>query len=332
MGALRELGQTLDQIPDVSHQDAFLISDLLTSRITVLTAEPKAGKTFLAVAMATALINGDEEFLHLPVLRRLDQVVFGVTDDGAEEELKARFKGQVPDESVTVFPVAAPHDVDKDAYWRGIIEDLSSKPPGLFVLDNVLGFLRQGEDIASGVTAQRVIAQVKQVSALGIPSLLITHTAKASAEGFSTASSPMGGRAFSSGARGVIAIRKAKEGLRLATSMNRATTELSIPVRLSVLDGTEVPVWSSRADASPPRESAAVRNRLRAQKIVDGAPPDCATQRSVALWLAHREGQVATGTIIKEVIRPFIEYIGGTWSWKTEALATPPDGWVGGEP
>ncbi|MFD4169131.1 AAA family ATPase [Streptomyces albidoflavus] len=242
MGALKDKGRQLHQIEHVPYEDAFLIGDLLSTRITTLSGEPKAGKTLLATGMGIALINGEKEFIGQPVLRKLDHIVFGLTDDGAPEELRERMHGAVPDGSVTIFPV---EDSGDSTYWPGIRDDLVDMKPGLFVLDNILGALAPGEDISSPVTAQRIMRSLKPISEAGIPTLLVTHTPKGTAEGMTVASSPIGGRAIAAGSRAVITLRNSgKQGRRIKTAINRATEDLDVPVtvRRAVADG-EIPVW-----------------------------------------------------------------------------------------
>ncbi|MFI6008824.1 AAA family ATPase [Streptomyces sp. NPDC051243] len=250
MGAIKDKGRKLHQIDRVSYEESFLIGDLLTSRITVLAGEPKAGKTLLSAGMTSALVNGEPEFLGLPVHRTVQHVVFGLTDDGAEEELKERLLDTVPNDAVTIFPV---EHTGEPGYWDGVLEDLLSIDADLFVLDNALGSLASGEDISKGVTAQRIIDDLKPISRAGIPVLVITHTAKAG-EGTTTASAPIGGRAMASGARGVIALRKsARHGLRIQTAINRAKEDLDLRVSVRRANaGSEVPVWERESTGLKP--------------------------------------------------------------------------------
>ncbi|MFE6667023.1 AAA family ATPase [Streptomyces sp. NPDC057697] len=242
LGAIKDKGRQLHQIKRVPYEDAFLIGDLLTTRTTVLSGEPKAGKTLLSAGMGIALLNGEPTFLGLPVLRKLDTIVFGVTDDGAPEELRERLHGAVPDHAVTIFPV---EDHGHAGYWEGIAADLADMRPGLFVLDNIIGALAPGEDIASSVTAQRIMRSLRPISEAGIPTLLVTHTPKGTGEGMSVASSPIGGRAIGAGARGLIALRNSgKHGRRLQTASNRAREELDLSVTVRRADeSSEVPIW-----------------------------------------------------------------------------------------
>ncbi|MGW1817105.1 AAA family ATPase [Streptomyces sp. NPDC002125] len=285
MGAIKNRGRLLHQIERVPYEDAFLIGDLLTTRITVLSGEPKAGKTLLSAGMGIALLNGEPTFLGQPVHQKLDHIVYGLTDDGAPEELKERLHGAVPDDSITVFPV---EDPGHSGYWPGIVDDLIDMKPGLFVLDNIIGALAPGEDISSPVTAQRIMRSLKPISEAGIPTLLVTHTPKGAAEGVTVASSPIGGRAIAAGARAVVALRNSgKHGRRIHTAINRATEDLDLHVSVRpASESSEVPIWE-RVDTKPQREpsihTAAPWQALLAQQIVREQPEETSIAR-----LAHR--------------------------------------------
>lgn len=245
MAALRDSGIKLNQVQRVPYENAFLIGDLLTDRITLLAGEPKAGKTLLAVGMVIALLNGEDEFLGLPVHRQLKHVVFGLSDDGAMEELRERFVGAVDESRITVFPVT---NTGAANYWTDLRDELREQDADLFVLDNILGSLGDGDDITSSVTATTIIRNLRPISAAGIPVLAVTHTPKGAVEGSSVASSPIGGRAIGGGARGIVALRNSKSGGHIIqTAINRAKQNLNLKVNVQRLGpGADVPVWSIR--------------------------------------------------------------------------------------
>lgn len=313
MGAIKNKGRKLNQIDRVPYEDAFLIGDLLTTRITLLSGEPKAGKTLLAAGMGTALINGEQEFLGQPVLQKVDHIVFGLTDDGAPEELKERIHGAVPDDSVTIFPV---EDSGDSTYWPGIRDDLIDIKPGLFVLDNILGALAPGEDISSPVTAQRIMRSLKPISEAVIPTLLVTHTPKGSAEGMTVASSPIGGRAIAAGARAVIALRNSgKHGRRIQTAINRASEDLDLKVTVRPASkSSEVPIWErtyTKPQCEPSIRAATPWQQLLAEQILKEQP-----EETSMAGLAHRYADaVGKGdSTIRAELRKLLVHTGEEWA------------------
>ncbi|MFD8676539.1 hypothetical protein ACFV1A_26095 [Streptomyces seoulensis] len=319
MGAIKNKGRKLHQIERVPYEDAFLIDDLLTTRTTVLSGEPKAGKTLLAAGMGTALINGEKEFLGQPVLQKIDHIVFGLTDDGAPEELKERMHDAVPDDAVTIFPVEDPGD---PGYWPGICSDLMDIRPGLFVLDNVIGSLAPGEDISSPVTAQRIMRSLRPISDAGIPILLVTHTPKGTGEGMSVASSPIGGRAIGAGARGLIALRNSgKRGRRIQTAINRATEDLDIHVTVRRAgEASEVPVWERtepglrvlRLPKAKPWNEALITQIVEEQ-------PEETSHAGLAKRYAPTVGKKYE--TVRQKLRGLVEHVDGRWVRTTPSTA-----------
>lgn len=289
MGALKDTGIRLSEVERVPYESAFLIGDLLTNRITLLSGEPKAGKTLLAVAMVTALMDGSTEFLGLPIHRQLKRVVFGLTDDGASEELRERFIDAVDETCITVFSVA---DTSNPEYWTELAEDLKAHGADLFVLDNILGSLAVGDDIAASTTATTVIRNLRPISEAGIPVLAVTHTPKGTGEGVTVASSPIGGRAIGGGARGIVALRNSKKGGRIIeTAMNRAqrNLDLKVDVRRRSED-SDVPVWTVRECSTRARRTPVVD---KAQAMVDrivAEQPSATSLRAVAAAYASDFG------------------------------------------
>jgi hypothetical protein len=313
MGALKEKGFSLDQVKRVPYKDAFLIGELLTSRITILAGEPKTGKTLLAVGMVTALLKGDSEFLGLPIHRRVERVVFGLTDDGAKEELHERFAGQGINESRIRGFLA--EDADTDAYWTELTQDLVDHGTDLFVFDNILGGLGRGEDISSSVTAASIIRNLRQVASAGIPVLAVTHTAKGTSEGLSVASSPIGGRAIAGGARGIIALRFSKSGGRvIETAINRARENLNLPVSVArVSEDSEAPVWTVRQQGktqAPKQPSAADRAAEMAAHILDVQPEETSVN-AVSLRYAEQFGWAPETA--RRPLKKLIKHDGSLW-------------------
>ncbi|WP_282694020.1 AAA family ATPase [Streptomyces sp. CC208A] len=319
MGAIKDMGRQLHQIERVPYEDAFLIGDLLTTRTTILSGEPKAGKTLLSAGMGAALLNGEPTFLGQPVHRKLDHVVFGLTDDGAPEEMKERLHGAVPDDAVTIFPVEDPGD---SGYWAGIAVDLAEMRPGLFVLDNLIGALAPGEDIASSVTAQRIMRSLRPISEAGIPTLVVTHTPKGTGEGMSVSSSPIGGRAIAAGARGLIVLRNSgKYGRRIQTASNRAREDLDIAVTVRRAGKhSEVPVWERAEPAlklvSLPKAKAWDEDLIA--RIVKEQPEET-TYKALAVRYAPEVGR--KWETVRPKLSDALAHVDGRWVRKSAETA-----------
>lgn len=318
MSALRDSGITLlREAKRVPYEDAFLIGDLLTSRITVLSGEPKAGKTLLAVGMVTALLNGDPEFLGLRVHRNMQHVTFGLTDDGATEELYERFLGAVDPDSITSFVM---DDTGSADYWTNLAKDLKESGTELFVLDNILGSLAVGDDIAASTTAATVVRNLRPIAQAGIPVLAITHTPKGATEGLTVASSPIGGRAIAGGARGIVVLRYSnKHGRVIETAINRARVDLRLNVEVRRLaEDSDVPVWTLREPKATPTSGKRVRSRRAdsaetARQITERAvaeQPPVASLRALADLYAEEYGWSAHHA--RRKLAPLVRYDAST--------------------
>lgn len=305
----------LAQVRPVSYEDAFLIGDLLTSTITVLAGEPKAGKSLLVAGMIRALVEGDQTFLGQPVLRKIDSVVYGFTDDGADSELRSRLLSTRAFDSVEVWPM---HETSDAEAWTRLQRGLVERGAGLFVLDTIVGSLGLDEDIASGTTAAYIVSRVRPIAEAGVPVLLVTHTPKGIGEGGTVASSPMGGRAIAGGTRGVIALRRSKgRGLRIEATLNRAKTDLDLKVRVhpdtSLGAHSEVPVWSLAGGTEKATGSGWDKDDLAGRIIRD--QPEVGTYSGLAKVYATEVG--ASVTTVRQALGPLIRYENGRWTRST---------------
>lgn len=320
MSALGALGgKRLSQVERVPYENAFLIAELLTNKITVLAGEPKAGKTLLAAGMVIALLDGEEAFLDQRVHRRLEHVAFGLTDDDAEAELLERFVGTGVEDRVTVFPV---HGIQSTEEWAHLRHALIDDKVDLFVLDNMLGALSDGADISDSPTTQAFMRGVKKISD-HIPVLLVTHVAKGALEGTSVASAPIGGRYIASSARGIVALRKsANEGRRVEAVTNRGRGELKLSVEVAPRGpGADVPVWTIRE--APPKAGKKKRSDEKlekagraAQAILADQPAKCSMRRLGSLYGADvglSEEQ------LRKLLSGLITHDGSQWVSKGEA-------------
>lgn len=323
VGALAQHGRMLCEVERVTYEDAFLVGDLLLNGPTILPGEPKAGKTLLAVGLTRALLGSDATFLGFPIYKRCVRPVWGVTDAGAEGELRERFTEEEA-QRVRVFTV---RDGNTPAYWQGVASDLVEYGCDFFVLDNLLGSLGVSDDIAEPSTAQRIVANLRPIFDAGIPMIAVTHTPKGREDGLNTASSPSGGRALGAAFRGIVTLRRSDaDGLRIKTAINRAPKDLELRVHVEPL-GThaEIPVWSLRESAAKGGKQAVAgkrrqpdtleRARTVAQRII--------TEESTELeWRALGRKYAVEGQssdVLRKKLPKLVEWTGSRYAW----LATP---------
>lgn len=287
MGALAEHGQLLRDVTDVPPTEAFLIGDILASTITVISGEPKVGKSLLVAGMISALLDGADDFVGFPVYRRLPLVAYGCTDPGADGELKARIPQSLAGR-IWTFPA---NDASED-FWLGLADDMrrasaAGDPYGLLVLDNVLGSLAVGDNIAEAKLASDYMRRVNLVADSGVPVLLVSHTPKGNREGLTTAASPTGGSAFAAGARVVEVLRKSgQNGLRLLVASNRGA-ELEVPLDvLHESEGSEVPRWIRRTHRAQKRTSETDHKTTAAIDAILAKQPGKMSERALAQWAA----------------------------------------------
>lgn len=302
----------LNQVERLAYEDAFLIEDLLTSRITFITGEPKAGKSALVAGMVRALTEGHDEFIGQKVLKRVDHVVYGFSDDAADAELRERFEGTAAQERISVVPIHSLSDAD----WSDLPEKLVEARADVFVVDTVLGSLGADDDIAQSPVATKVIARLRPVAEAGVPVIAVTHTPKGNGEGLSVASGVMGGRAMAAGGRGIVALRKSAGGSRrIQTSINRARVDLDVKVSLRPeREGSEVPVWQ-RLDQ--PEKGPVVDWRGLADRLVAEQPPGSPTAVFKAL---ATEAGCSRPTVTKH-LTGLVELHEGAWR-RTPTRAT----------
>ncbi len=297
-----------------SYEDAFLIEDLVTSRATYLTGEPKAGKSLLTAGIIRALVEGHADFLGQRIHRRVDSVLYLFTDDGADSELKDRLAGTEALEAVTVREFHNASEGD----WSDVRAYLAENPVGLVVVDTMLGTLAPSSDIASSSAASQFVSDVRQLTQAGVPVLVVTHTPKGPGEGLSVASSVIGGRALAAGARGVIALRRSiRDGITVETAINRARRNLRFKVEVSSEPGSAVPRWRrSEVAETSPRVRVDWKADL-AERVVNEQPTATTFAQLGALYAAEVGKQEGT---IRRGLSALVRYEGGTWRRVTETL------------
>jgi len=263
MSAYDDDGERVSDMEPVAPEDMFLIDDFLVNDLTVLSGAPGAGKSFLAIDMVTALVNGESDYLGFTVRKKLDHVAFGLTDGGkAKWELKQRL-GDDAAKHVTAWRIQQPGAGDK-AYWGEITKSLLSDRVDLLVVDNMLGSMGDCADISESVPGTQFIRRMQFIADAGIPVYLLTHTAKAG-EGYSPANAPIGARAIGALARGNLILRHDTSGRTLVLNVNWAPSQ-SIPVELVPAEpGSRVMRWARCERAAVVRERK--QRQRKAEKL-----------------------------------------------------------------
>jgi len=219
-----------------SSAERFIIDGLLHRHATAIVGRPKAGKSTLAGAMVAAVARGNGEFLGRPVKAPSGPVAAIVTDPGDDEAWSARLAAlDVPDGSVFV----GPYEGYRQTFWDDLIVEIRSAGVGLFVFDNASG--AAGDDVRSNATARLLLDPMSRIHALGVPVVLVAHTAKTPFEGSGAgfSRSPMGSTAYEAWARHLVAVESTGPGTVLVATWGNHAPSAELTASVNV-DGDRV--------------------------------------------------------------------------------------------
>lgn len=306
----------MSAVPPANRTSQFLIDGILSSQMTILAGEPKAGKSLLSVALAAALTEGYGEFLGRAVNRRLNRVAFGLTDPDGLSETRGRIEGLTTDLDRVIGTDI--HDSGRDPeYWQRVAGALKGNGADLFILDNVLGALPPNANIADPLTARTFLDGVDAIMHAGIAVLIVTHTPKPGGEGSFGAggpSSPIGGRLFGARPRAVLSLKRSRaRGVSLRADTNHAEG-FELPLTVTVRDDGS-PVFQVGQDEGKPgkRERAPETIDWRvalADRIVAENPPTPSLREAAGRY-AHGVGR--TPETVRKVIGEYVEHDGSRW-------------------
>lgn len=164
----------IDEYP--RHQREWLVEDLISPYINILSGQPKAGKSTLATAIALAIMEKQ------PVLgKQVNQqgpVAWMGYDGGWYEELCDRTEGRKRDQLI----VQPPFDLTKTEYAHELGENLRQVDCKLLVIDHLYGFATSNNlDINNQLDASTATRGVQIInSEYQIPVLLVAHASKGS--------------------------------------------------------------------------------------------------------------------------------------------------------
>ena len=162
----------IDEYP--RQQREWLVEDLISPYINILSGQPKAGKSTLATAIALAIMEKQ------PVLgKQVNQqglVAWMGFDGGWYEELCDRTDGKKRDQLM----VQPPFDLTKTEYAHELGKRLRQIDCKLLVIDHLYGFATQNNlDINNQLDASTATQGVQIINTeYQIPVLLIAHASK----------------------------------------------------------------------------------------------------------------------------------------------------------
>jgi AAA domain len=303
------------EIEPMGRGDQFLIDGLLSSSMSILAGEPKAGKSLMTVGMAAALVERAPTYLGLPVTRHLDRVAFGLTDPEGMRETRGRIGPMLTDLDRVMATTI--RDDGGARYWERLTDNLDANGVELFILDNVLGAIPPDADISQGTTARRLLDGVDHIMRAGIAVLLVTHTAKPGQEGSYSnggTSSPIGGRLFGARPRTILSLtRSRKHGLALRVDSNHAE-QVAMPLTLTVKrNGAPIfEVRESKGQGRVTAKPAAPRDwrEALADQIV-AEQPASSSLRAVAEQYAAKVGKSAH--TLRLALGDFLTHDGTGW-------------------
>ena len=253
----------------------WLIDGLIHSSITLLAGAPKAGKSNFAVAIATAVAQGNPSFLGRRVTRN-GEVVFACTDPGGLRETIGR-----ADKQNALFTDAAHKDWDQFALEVKVVA------PALVVIDNLIGLLPRSADINSPMDARLQMDRLAQITDdFGVPVLLLHHTSKPGLGG--SGKSPLGSQFITGGPRQILLLERCASTTRLSIRGNSVGDEV-MRMSLNIEDGhPHYRLLNDEPEADKTQAKADVRLARMlalARAVADGPVATVDNQSEVARWL-----------------------------------------------
>lgn len=162
----------IDEYPN--QQREWLIEDLISPYINILSGQPKAGKSTLATAIALAIM--EKQSVLGKQVNQQGPVAWMGYDGGWYEELCDRTKGRKRDQLI----VQPPFDLTKTEYAHELGEKLRQVDCKLLVIDHLYGFATGNNlDINNQLDASTATRGVQIINTeYQIPVLLVAHAPK----------------------------------------------------------------------------------------------------------------------------------------------------------
>lgn len=168
----------LDLRADVRPTEWLLEGLLAQSELAMLWGDGGVGKSFVTMALAVAIANGEKEFLGIPLNPKNNRVLY-VDQENDEQLIKLRFQQLgLKEEAVDNLRVLWYAGVRLDANPEWLYEDVDNFDPALAVLDSYTRLHRVSENDAGemGVVVTEGLAPIAR--SLRVPTIVIHHASK----------------------------------------------------------------------------------------------------------------------------------------------------------
>lgn len=164
----------LKTLEDISEDTSeWLIEKLVCPWITLVSGQPKYGKSSLIGHISMALIN-ETDFLGKETKRGYHKIAWMGYDSGWKEELRTRWNYQSRQRLFTINPIRTNNILD----WLELAKFLAQNQITLFVIDHLLG-LADVESLNDSDKVQAAMNLIKPIcDDFGIPILLIHQAGK----------------------------------------------------------------------------------------------------------------------------------------------------------
>jgi hypothetical protein len=262
-------------------ESPFLVEGLIHAGPTLLSGAPEAGKTYLALSLARAIVEGDKYWLGRRLHNPGGRVVFGVTDPVSDKEIARRLADySLACEDVSVIRL---HGGMERNDWDALAWEVRKTDARLFVLDNLLGAMPPGKDVNNSSEVRMVTDGLQQLIDNGTAIIILHHTTKG---GMGQAKTPLGSRHITAWPRATLTINKVSDSLRRVTfGGNEAACGV---LDLEFTPEAETGVWFTVTEKQQrPRRDRSEERQAELREIAawlrTQAPSDLLAKRGAAL-------------------------------------------------
>ena len=279
----------VDAVPD------HVLTDVISSQTTILYGAPGVGKGRVMAELLLAGIRG-EDWAGKSWAKPLRSVVIVTTDAGGSRDyiryLDRAGLGPLEDQHIFYRHVGPGED------WDLLTKITAAQAPDLLVVDNATEAI--GGDMSEQRDVGRWLMPFDALPRAGVPVVLVSHTAKPSADtGGRRGQTPLGSTLWEAWARSKVLIRPAYRA-EDADLVAEIRPRYSPPweVRLANVDGyggDRLEVRCSVTTAEKRQEQDRSK-RDRNQVVADKINANCVgmTKTQVASWVVENEPSVAT--------------------------------------